>query len=339
MQNPFERAKERIVIAAEIGINHDGDLGRALELIDAAADSGADAVKFQAFHADRLFSRRAPGFAHTEQDVFAQLQALEVKSAWWHALRERATQRGVYFSASVFDDRAMRELVEVGVDFVKVASSEIVDPQSVLRLKSLSDTFVVATGMAFLDEVALLVRTLREGGVEKLVLLECTTRYPAPPETVRLGDIPFLASTFGVPAGFSDHTEGIYHSVAAAALGARWIEKHFTLDKSLPGPDHRLSATPAELRTLVDAVRAIEPSLQTRRKAWLAPGEDRERELGRRSLCAIRDIAVGEPLSIENTAIKRPAFGIPPLLTPHAMGRRAKVPIAAEQWITWEMVE
>jgi len=193
--------------------------------------------------------------------------------------------------------------------------------------------------MAYLDEVARAVRFLREHGVRELALLECTTSYPAPPESIRLLNIDFLRDTFGLPAGFSDHAVGIAHSVAAAARGACLIEKHFTLDKSLPGPDHPLSADVAEMRQLVAAVRAIEPSLRGNRKAEVSGREAEERRLGRKSVVAARGIAAGETISAENTAVKRPGLGVSPAEAGLLYGRRARAAIPAEQWITWEMVE
>lgn len=338
MKNIFDLSKDKVIITAEIGINHNGDLKLAEELIDAAAQCGVDAVKFQGFNTQHMYSRLTPGFSHTENDIFAQMEKLELKKEWWPRLKERATEKGLYFSSSVFDLPSLDILKGVGLDFVKIASSELNNLEFLVEQKVLNDVFVLSTGMALLDEIASTVRFLREEGITKIILLECTSSYPAPPESIHLLNIDFLRDVFQLPTGFSDHTEGIHHAIAAAARGASFIEKHFTLDKKMEGPDHIISADVVEMKQIVDCVRDIEISCKSSRKMIFAPQERATREIGRKSVVALTDIKVGEVIGRENTIIKRPGKGVPPHEARYLYGRPAKMDIGKDQWITWDMV-
>jgi sialic acid synthase SpsE len=338
MKDLYALAKEKIIITAEIGINHNGDLKLAEEMIDAAAQCGADAVKFQGFKTQWMYSRLTPGFAHTEKNIFAQMEALEVKDDWWPRLKERAHKHHLLFSSSVFDSPSVNILEKTGMDFLKIASAEINNLQFLKEQRVLSDIFVVSTGMALLDEIARAVQFLEELGIHKIILLECTSSYPAPPESINLLNIDFLRDTFKRPVGFSDHTLGIHYAIAAAARGARFIEKHFTLDKNSSGPDQKISADPIDMKNLVQAVREIEASLNTNQKMTISPHEKNSRDLGRKSVIALETIKKGEAITLNNTIIKRPGRGIPPEQAGFLYGRTAKEEIEAEQWITWDMV-
>ncbi len=339
MKDIFELSSEQIVITAEIGINHNGDLGLAKRMIDAAAGCGVDGVKFQAFHTEYMYSRLTPGFSHTDTDVFAQIGALEIKDDWWPELKAYARERELFFSASVFDQPSLDILAPLGLDFVKTASAEIDNLEFLGKQKVLSDIYVISTGTALLDEITAAVRYLKARGIEKMILLECTSSYPAPPESVHLLDIDFLRETFGVPAGFSDHTQGFHHAVAAAARGARFIEKHFTLDKNMEGPDQKISSDPAEMKALVESVRDIEKSFKRSGKQVPSPYEKDSRAIGRKSVIALKEIKKGEIISPGNTIIKRPGLGISPPQAVYLYGRHAQSDIPKDQWITWEMVE
>jgi N,N'-diacetyllegionaminate synthase len=338
MKDVFEQAKEKIVITAEIGINHNGDLKLAEAMIDAAAQCGVDAVKFQAFKTQWMYSQRTPGFHHTESNVFEQMKTLEVKDHWWPRLKERAKKQDLLFSSSVFDLPSLEILQKTGVDFLKIASAEIDNHDFLKAQTSLSDIFVISTGMALLNEIAGTLIFLEGIGVDKILLLECTSSYPAPPESVHLLNMDFLRDTFNRPVGFSDHTLGIHYAIAAAARGARFIEKHFTLDKELKGPDQKISANPAEMKALVQAVRDIESSLKSNQKMFFSPHEANSRELGRKSVIALKKIGKDEVITPDNTVIKRPGKGIPPGQARFLYGRKARREILPEQWITWDMV-
>lgn len=339
MKDLYELIEKQIVVTAEIGINHNGNLDLALEMIDAAAQCGVDAVKFQCFKTEYMYSRLTPGFSHTEADVFAQIQKLELNDDWWPLLKKRAAKHKLLFSCSIFDQPSLEIIKNTGVDFLKIASAEIDNREFLAEQKSLSDTYVVSTGTASLAEIAKTVQFLRESGIQKIILLECTSSYPAPPESVHLLNIDFLRDTFHLPVGFSDHTLGIHHAVAAAARGARFIEKHFTLDKSMDGPDQKISSDPKETSELVRSVREIGTSLKTNYKMSPVSQEKGSREIGRKSLIALKNIKKGQTITQENTIIKRPGKGIPPKEARFAYGRTAKTDIQQDQWITWEMVK
>ncbi len=334
----FDLSEEKVIITAEIGINHNGDLELAHEMIDAAAQCGVDAVKFQAFKTEFLYSRLTPGFSHTEKDVFAQMKSLEIKDEWWQGLKEKVKKHQLFFASSVFDRPSLEILKKTGLDFVKVASGEINNLEFLEEQTVLGDIFVVSTGMAYLQEINAALRSLREKGIKKIILLECTSSYPAPPESVHLLNIDFLRDTYPFPVGFSDHTVGYHHAAAAAARGARFIEKHFTMDKNMPGPDHKISSDVKEMKDLVQAVREIEISLKANKKKVISPHEKDSRVLGRKSVIALKDIKKGEIISKDNTVIKRPGKGIKPRHARFLYGRPAKTDITRDQWITWEMV-
>lgn len=334
----YALVQEKIVITAEIGINHNGDLKLAEEMIDAAAQCGVDAVKFQCFKTETMYSRLTPGFSHTEQDVFAQMKSLEVQDHWWPLLKERCQKNGLYFSASVFDAPALTVLKNIGIDFLKVASSELNNHAFLEQQRVLSDVYVLSTGMALLEEIAAMLRFLSNIGITRVVLLECTSSYPAPPESIFLMNIDFLRETFLCPVGFSDHTLGTHHAIAAVARGARFIEKHFTLDKTMPGPDQAISADPTEMKAMVQAIRELEVSLKCNHKMSYSLHEQNSREIGRKSVIACLPIKKGECITQENTIIKRPGKGVPPEEARFLYGRTAKHDINAEQWITWDMV-
>lgn len=339
MKDIFEQCKDKIIITAEIGINHNGDLKLAEEMIDAAAQCGVDAVKFQAFKTEWMYSRRTPGFQHTDSDVFAQMKGLEIKDDWWPRLKERTQKHGLLFSASVFDDHSLEGLKSIGIDFLKVASAEIINHAFLEKQRVLSDNYVISTGMTVLEEIAGVVRFLNNSGIHKIILLECTSSYPSPPESVNLLNIDYLRDTFGLPAGFSDHTLGIHYAVAAAARGARFIEKHFTLDKTMEGPDQQISTDPQDMAELVNAIREIECSMTSNYKQTISEHERNSFELGRKSVIALHKIKKGEAITLENTIIKRPGKGISPNEAAYVYGNIAKQDIEAEQWITWDMVK
>lgn len=339
MKDIYELSSEKAVLCAEIGINHNGDLDTARTLIAAAAASGFDAVKFQAFQARSMYSRYHPGFAHTKVDVIGQMERLEVKPSWWPLLRNEARNQGLSFGASVFSEEARLDLLDFGLDFVKVASAELNNVHFVQSQQQLSDVFVISTGMAYLAEIAALVESLRRSGTKKIILLECTTAYPTPPGDIRLRNISYLHRTFKLPTGFSDHSRGTHMLLAAAALGARFLEKHFTLDREQAGPDHSLSADPEEMKRAIAAIREIEQALRQEGKESLSLTEEEERLNGRKSVHASRDIVTGEVFTPDNTLLKRPGTGIPPFELPLLLGRRAKNSIPADTCLNWSQVE
>lgn len=329
-------------IIAEAGVNHNGSLDMAHRLIDVAAEAGADAVKFQTFRADRLVSGAAPkaeyqmrttGAAETQH---AMLRKLELDEAAHRELFEHCRRRGVQFLSTPFDEESVDLLARLDLPFLKVPSGEITNPLLLLRVARTGKPAILSTGMSTLAEVEEALAVLAFGygpagepsrgafreayrspaGQEALsrnvTLLHCTSEYPAPFAEVNLRAMDTLASAFGLPVGYSDHTEGIAVPIAAAARGAVVIEKHFTFDRTLPGPDHRASLEPDELRQMVRSIRQVEEALGSARKAPSCCEADNS-SVARKSLVATRHIRQGELFTHWNLAVKRPGTGLSPM--------------------------
>jgi N,N'-diacetyllegionaminate synthase len=319
------------LIIAEAGVNHNGDLDMARRLIDVAADAGADVVKFQTFSADRLVTRAADkaGYqvVHTgaHESQHAMLSRLELTGEMHEALITHCRERGIAFLSTGFDEQSVDLLAELGVDRIKVPSGEITNLPYLRHVGHAGKPIILSTGMATLEEVGAAIEVLEGAGTsrDRIVVLHCTTEYPTPMEDVNLKAMLTIRDTFGVAVGYSDHTVGIDVAIAAVAIGATVIEKHFTLDRRLPGPDHAASLEPGELRSLVSAIRQIERSLGDGVKRPTST-ELRNRETVRKSLVAIKPIRAGERLSAANVAAKRPGTGISPMRWDEIIGSTAQ---------------
>lgn len=341
----------RVFVIAEAGVNHDGSPDDARRMIDVAAKAGADAVKFQTFHADQLVTRRAAKAAYQARNTgcddgqHAMLKALELDRETHRMLAAHAAGRGVRFMSTAFDLDSLAFLSTLDMPAVKIPSGDLTWGPMLLKAARLGRPLIVSTGMATLDEIreALTVIAFaltREGTPtgtaeleaafgdpaahtrlrEAVTLLHCTTEYPAPLTAVNLRAMDLMRDTFGLPVGYSDHTLGSTVAIAAAARGATVIEKHFTLDRTRPGPDHAASLEPGELAAMVDAIRAVETALGEARKAPV-PEEIANRGIARRSLVAARTIAAGEALTLDNLTAKRPADGLSPMAIWPLLGR------------------
>jgi N,N'-diacetyllegionaminate synthase len=336
-------------IIAEAGVNHNGSEELALRLVETAAAAGANAVKFQTFSADQLvrpgthtadYQRRNTGAA----DQYAMLKQLELPLQALGKLKSRADALGIEFMSTPFDGSAAQMLVGLGMRRIKVPSGEITNLPLLEQLAGFGLPLIVSTGMADLTEVeeavAALARARKRHGVSEsaenwLTLLHCTSNYPARPEDVNLRAMLTLHEHFSVPVGYSDHTDGTAIAVAAAALGASVIEKHFTTDKALPGPDHRASLAPNELATMIQAIRTVESSLGDGVKAPRS-AELPVRDLVRRSVTLIRQRRLGERIEAEDLALLRPGTGIPPCDVARVVGRRAARDLAAGTTLVWD---
>lgn len=324
-------------VIAEAGVNHNGSEDLAAKLVDAAAKSGADAVKFQTFSPEKLVAPGAATAAYQRQntgatDQLEMLKALALPDAAYARLKERADDRGIEFMSTPFDLDSARLLVDLGVTRLKVGSGEITNLPFLQALAGLGLPLIVSTGMADMDEVAEAVAALPR---ERLTLLHCTSNYPAKAEDVNLRAMIALRERFSLPVGYSDHTEGTAISVAAAALGATVIEKHFTLDRGLPGPDHRASLAPEELTRMLAEIRAVEAGLGDGVKAP-RPAELPVRELVRRSVTLVRARRRGERIAAEDLALLRPGRGIAPKDLARVAGKRAARDLAAGSTLAWE---
>jgi N,N'-diacetyllegionaminate synthase len=323
--------RSRVFIIAEAGVNHDGDLRTALRLVDAAARAGADAVKFQTFRADRLAAPAAPKAAYQERSTSARqsqrdmLRELELGRSAHVALRRRCRDRGVEFISSPFDLESVALLAELGVRTIKIPSGAIDDLPYLRAVGALRRKLILSTGMADLAEVRRALRVLTAAGARRkdITVLHCHTEYPTAMEHVNLRAMDALARACGTAVGLSDHTRGIEVPAAAAALGARVIEKHLTLSRRRKGPDHAASLEPAEFSAMVHAVRNVEAALGSGRKAPTAV-ELRNRRVARKSIAAARDIRRGEVFSADNLTTLRPAQGLSPMAWDKVLGRAAR---------------
>jgi N,N'-diacetyllegionaminate synthase len=331
-------------IIAEAGVNHDGSLERALELVEAAAEAGADAVKFQTFHADALATADAPKAAYQlagtdpGETQLEMLRRLELPSDAFAVLKTAAESAGIEFLSSMFDDESADILDGLAVAAFKVPSGEITNLSLLAHLGRLGRPVILSTGMADLDEVEAAVNKLAEAGNEQIVLLHCVSAYPAPPEEANLRAMAAMQASFGRPVGFSDHTLGGDVALAAVALGACVVEKHLTLNRSAPGPDHAASLEPEELRNLIGRMRLIESALGDGRKRPM-PSERATAAVARKSLVAACDIAAGTVITDEMVAVSRPGTGLPPTARARVVGTAAKADIVAGTLITTDLLE
>ena len=327
MNAPWE---EGILVVAEAGVNHNGSLETAVRMIDEAARAGADAVKFQSFKSDQVaarHTRKAPYQSRTtdpSESMLDMLSMLELSPSAQTELFHHAREAGIRFLSSPFDLGSVDFLASLGLDIFKIPSGEITNLPYLERIGGLGKKVLLSTGMSDLGEVEDALGVLTHSGtrLKDICVLHCTTEYPAPMEEVNLLAMKTMGLAFQVHVGYSDHTPGIEIPVAAAALGARVIEKHFTLDRAMEGPDHRASIEPGELTAMVESIRNVEKALGSSQKKP-ASAELRNRDVARRSLVAARPIKKGDMFTAENMAVKRPGTGISPMRWAEILGRKA----------------
>lgn len=330
-------------IIAEAGVNHNGDLDLAHHLIDIAAEAGADAVKFQTFKTERVISKGAPKARYqlettgSNESQFDMVKRLELPAEAFGQLMAHCEERNILFLSSPFDEESADLLAELGVAAFKVPSGEITNLPFLIHLARYGKPMIMSTGMAYLGEVETAVHTIQQADNQELVLLHCVSNYPAEPADVNLRAMLTMARAFNLPVGYSDHTPGTEIALAAVALGACVIEKHFTSDNTLPGPDHRASLEPQELAELVRGIRTVESSLGHGRKEP-ASSEANTASVARKSLVAARDIPAGTSLTEELIAIKRPGTGLPPAMRRDLIGRLVRVDVPEDTLLTLEML-
>jgi sialic acid synthase SpsE len=330
-------------VIAEAGSNHNRDLATARNLIEVAAASGADAVKFQTYTAEGLYSRRTPTMGYLEQralvdqdeSVWDLIKRIEMPWEWHADLAEHAAGCGISFLSTPFEEAAVDALEAVGMPAYKIASYEINHLPLIEKAARTGKPLLISTGMASLGDVERALDTANAAGARDIVLLHCAINYPPRFEDLNLRAIQTLGAAFGLPVGWSDHTLGHSADVAAVTLGACCVEKHVTLSRDQAGPDHLFALEPDELTAMVTALRETEAALGTSVKR----ATDAEAEmfrLGRRSLVAARDLPAGQTLKKEDVAIKRPGFGIPVHDLDNVVGRRTARAIEADEVLTWE---
>ena len=333
-----------VFVIAEAGVNHNGDLKLARALIDVAVEASADAVKFQTFRADRLATPDAPKAEYqlrttgNEESQFEMLRRLELSADAHRELQSYCEERGIIFLSTPFDEEAVDLLDELGVPAFKISSGDLTNSPLLEHVARKGKPVILSTGMSELSELIEAVSVLNTAGCETPILLHCVSNYPADPAEANLRAMQTMRSAFDVPVGFSDHTEGIDISLAAVALGACVIEKHFTLDRTLPGPDHRASLEPAELRELVRSIRRVETALGSGRKVPTAT-EVETAKVARRSLVAARDIPAGTILEREMVVMRRPGTGMLPAMLDKLLGRQAIRAVAAGTLLDADMFD
>jgi N,N'-diacetyllegionaminate synthase len=335
-------------IIAEAGVNHNGDEKMALALVEAAVKSGADAVKFQTFSADKLTRKGAEKAEYQKQatgdgDQHGMLKALEMSENLHRRLFSRCAELGIEFMSTAFDEESLDFLVALGVKRIKVPSGEITNAPLLRHMAGKGLPLIVSTGMAELDEVVAAVDVIRAARIahgfaeplaEMVTILHCTSNYPTESADVNLRAMNTMARTTGLPVGYSDHTLGLAVSTGAVALGATVIEKHFTLDSELPGPDHKASLEPDQLGALVRQIRDVEAALGSDVKAPTA-SELPVRELVRRSVTTVRSLAAGAMVGKDDVTLMRPGTGIPPIDLDKVIGRKSARNISAGETLTW----
>ncbi|MGD8451886.1 MAG: N-acetylneuraminate synthase family protein [Phycisphaerae bacterium] len=329
-------------IVAEAGVNHDGSTDKAHALIDVAAQAGADAVKFQVFHAAELATAGAAtaGYQQATGQTSQQqmLAALELTDAAFHELRDHCRQRGLEFLATPFSPADVERLRQLDVRAIKIASTDLNNTPLLQAAAEADLPLIVSTGAATFEELRTAVMRLRFWGTaSRLILLHCVSCYPTPLEAANLRAVAELSGRFSVPAGFSDHTLSTHVGGWAVAAGACLLEKHFTLDRSASGPDHAMSLTPAELSEYVAIVRTVEAALGTGQLGMTEIEAD-VRAVARKSVVAARAIPAGTPLTPDMLTIKRPAGGVQPDLIHSLVGRTLRTDVAADTVLTWDLI-
>jgi len=332
-----------VYIVAEISANHRQSFDHAVALLKAAKDAGADASKLQTYTPDTItIPSYSELFRHPKGSLWAGKTLYEIYSElympweWQPKLKEIADEIGIDLFSTAFDPTAVDFLEEMGVPVHKVASFEIVDIPLIERMARTGKPLIISTGMATLGEIEEAVQAARRAGATQIALLKCTSAYPAPPEEMNLRTIPHLAEAFGVPVGLSDHTLGIAVPVAAVALGACIVEKHFTLSRDIPCPDSAFSLEPHEFREMVDAIRVAEKALG---KVTYKIGErEAASRVFRRSLFVVKDMKKGEMFTHENMRSIRPGHGLPPKFLKEVLGRRAARDLDRGTPLSWELV-
>jgi N,N'-diacetyllegionaminate synthase len=330
----------RTLIIAEAGVNHNGELSLAKRLIEVAAEAGADMVKFQSFSADRLATVQAEKAAYQTancghaESQHAMLRRLELTPAMHRELLAYCRTRGIDFFSTAFDIESLELLAGLGLERFKIPSGELTNLPYLRHIGRFGKPLIVSTGMATMEEIAAALAVLEEAGTarELMTVLHCTTQYPTEMADVNLRAMLSIRDTFGVKVGYSDHTLGIEVAIAAVALGASVIEKHFTLDRQMAGPDHKASLEPAELTAMVAAIRNVECALGDGVKRPSA-SELPNRSAARKSLVAACVIRKGEPFTAANVAVKRPGTGLSPMQFDAVLGRMAPRSFIADELI------
>ena len=331
------------IFIAEAGINHDGSLEKAKQMVDIAVEANADYVKFQSFKAHKLVTAKALTSSYIDKgshsgESFRDLLArLELNEQSHRELKNYCDEKGIKFLSTAFDNDSFDFLIELGIDTVKVASGDVTNLPLLRHMAKSQLPMIVSTGMATLGEIEDAIEAIEETGNNNITLLHCISWYPADFETTNLLFMMTLKEAFGYPVGYSDHTLGINMSIAARALGATILEKHFTLEKEDFGPDHSASIEPQELKDLVAGIREVEVGLGTTRRVFCEK-EIGQRKVHRRSVVVKELIKEGEKLTLDNLTLKRPGTGIKPKHLNSLLGKKVKTECEADSLLEWSNI-
>lgn len=343
MSNILDIIKNRCFIIAEAGVNHNGDINIAKRLIDKAYEAGADAIKFQTFKAENLVTENAPKAEYQKDTTgdgnqLEMLKSLELSIKDHIELKKYCEEKGIIFISTPFDFESVDLLEEIDVSLYKVSSGDLTNLPLLKYISSKNKPIILSTGMANLGEVEEAIETIFETGNNKLILLHCTSNYPTEYEDVNLRAMITMKEAFKLPVGYSDHTNGIEVPIAAVTLGAKVIEKHFTLDRKMDGPDHKASLEPDELKTMVKSIRNIEKALGDGIKRC-RKSEENTKSVARKSIVADRDINKGEVITINDISFKRPEFGLKPKYVNFIIDKKARRNIRKNEFITFYDIE
>jgi N,N'-diacetyllegionaminate synthase len=337
-----------VLIIAEAGVNHNGDFELAKKLVRVAAEAGADVVKFQTFKADKLVSKSAKQADYQIRNLqgedttqYQMLKKLEMPESWHNELVLLAEKHNISFLSTGFDEESVDFLDKLGIGLFKVPSGELTNKRYLQAIARKGKPVILSTGMADLNEVRDALSVLVSAGINKefITVLHCNTEYPTPMEDVNLLAMKTLEKELGVAIGYSDHTEGIEVAIAAVALGATVIEKHFTLDRTMPGPDHKASIEPAQLTEMVRAIRNIEKAVSGDGQKIPSASESKNISIARKSIHLKLALGKGEVITEDHITMKRPGDGISPMQIDELLGRKAIQDLYTDQKLQWEHFE
>lgn len=335
----------KVLIIAEAGVNHNGDFEKAKKLIEVAAEAGADVVKFQTFKAEKLVSVAAKkaeyqqnNFSEADDSQLNMLKKLELPFEWHQELIDYSKTHNIQFASTGFDEESVDFLANLGQSFFKIPSGEITNLPYLQHIARINKPTILSTGMADLEEISDAIEVLLAGGLtrENITVLHCNTEYPTPMEDVNLKAMLHIEQVLKVKIGYSDHTLGIEVPIAATALGATVIEKHFTLDRNLPGPDHSASLEPTELKAMVKGIRNIEKAISGSGIKSPSKSEIKNKIVARKSILLNKDLVAGTIITKEDLEIKRPGNGISPMKIYEVIGKELKTDKPKETILQWE---
>lgn len=330
---------EPCFVIADAGSNHNRNFALAKRLIDKAKVAGADAIKFQTYSADTLYSRYTPMHSKYKKSPWKLIKKIELPRNWQKKLKSYADRKGIIFFSTPFDLQAVNELYDAGVLLYKVASAELVDLDLIKYIARKGKPVIISTGMASIQEIKEACDVCKKNGNKQLILLQCTTSYPSSYDSVNLKAMDTLRNEFGYFIGLSDHSLGIHIAIAAVAMGAKVIEKHFTISRKLKGPDHPFAIEPTELSMMVKYIRDVESALGNGEKTGPLNDELENYRIARRSIHAKINIPKGVKLTAEMLLVKRPGYGLKPNLLNKIIGMTVASDIKADEWITPEMLD